>query len=177
MDDPQKGQTRQTSQGQQTKPQVAPPTPKVKEREAAGAVPKWPPADLVPPVDLGVAGKIAKEEGDEYWENYAREIELEKEIEELGGIQKVESGEVVVPEEVAKEMGVKPAVTVQTPMEKVTGFSVRGVSLSDDQLTAGLAKPTSSGLRWLVEWFIYQLLKARFLIKRIGGKITRQKSS
>ena len=41
--------------------------------------------------------KVAKDEGDQYWENYAREIELEKEIEEMGGVEKIESGEVKVP--------------------------------------------------------------------------------
>lgn len=122
------------------------------------------------------ADRIAKEEGDEYWENYAREIELEKEIEELGGVEKVESGEVKVPEDVAKEMGIKPTVGPQTPMAAATGFSIRGVALSDDQITAGLTKPTSTGLRWLVEWFIYQLLRAHFVVKKIHGKIFRQKN-
>jgi hypothetical protein len=122
-----------------------------------------------------VADKIAKEEGDEYWEAYSREIELEKELEELGGIEKVESGEIKVPRELAEEMGVKPTVSIETPIETATGFSIRGVSLSDDQLTAGLTKPTSTGIRWLVEWFIYQLLKAHFFIKRIGRRIIRQK--
>ena len=119
--------------------------------------------------------KVAKAEGDEYWESYAREIELEKQILEMGGIEKVEAGEVKVPENVAKEMGIEPTVTVHTPMEKATGFSVSGVTFSDDQITSGLVKPTSSGLRWMVEWFIYQLLKAHFHIKRIKGVVTRQK--
>lgn len=123
------------------------------------------------------ADKIAKEEGDEYWENYAREIELEKEIEELGGVEKIESGEVKIPQDLANEMGIKPAVGPQTSMAAATGFSVRGVALSDDQITVGLSKPTSSGLRWLVEWFIYQLLRAHFVIKKIHGKIFRRKNS
>ena len=127
--------------------------------------------------DLWAASdRVAKEEGDEYWENYAREIELEKEILDLGGIERIESGEVKVPAELAKEMGVKPTVEPQTPMETVTGFSVRGVSLSDDQITLDLKKPTSSGLRWLAEWFIYQLLKAHFLIKKVHGRIFRKKN-
>lgn len=116
------------------------------------------------------------EEKEDYWENYAREIELEKKIEAMGGIEKVESGEVKIPEDVAKEMGIKPTVNIQTPIASVTDFSIRNISLSDDQLTAGLTKPTSSGFRWLVEWFIYQLLKAHFHIKKIKGKIFRQKS-
>lgn len=138
---------------------------------------------LAVPIPIGgrkeaemAADKIAHEEGDEYWENYAREIELEKEIEELGGVEKVEAGEVKIPEDVAKEMGIKPTVGPQTSMATATGFSVRGVALSDDQITVGLSKPTSSGLRWLVEWFIYQLLKAHFHIKRIKGKIFRKKN-
>ncbi|MCL5431921.1 MAG: hypothetical protein M1484_02350 [Patescibacteria group bacterium] len=121
------------------------------------------------------ADAVAKAEGDEYWENYSREIELEKEIEQLGGVEKVESGEVPVPEKLAKEMGVKPTVTEQTAVSSATGFSVRGTSLSDDQLTLGQHRPTSSGFRWLVEWFIYQLLKAHYHVKRIKGKIFRQK--
>lgn len=120
--------------------------------------------------------RVAKEEGDEYWENYAREIELEKEVEEMGGVEKIESGEVKVPEKIAKEMGIKASVNIQTPMANVTNFSVRGVALSDDQINLGLKKPTSSGIRWLVEWFIYQLLKAHFHIKRIKGKIFRKRN-
>ncbi len=116
------------------------------------------------------------EEKDEYWENYAREIELEKKIEAMGGIEEVESGEVKIPADVAKEMGIQPTVNIQTPIASVTDFFVRGISLSDDQLMAGLTKPTSSGFRWLVEWFIYQLLKAHFHIKKLHGKIFRKKN-
>lgn len=120
------------------------------------------------------ADKVAKKEGDEYWESYAREIELEKQILEMGGVEKVESGEVKVPADVAKEMGIAPVVEVHTPMAQATGFSVGGTSLDDNQLSAGVAKPASSGLKWLVEWFIYQLLKAHYHVKRIKGKIVRE---
>lgn len=123
------------------------------------------------------ADKIAKEEGDEYWENYAREIELEKEIEELGGVEKVETGEVKVPDNLAKDMGIRPTVNIQTPMATAAGFSIGGVYLTDDQLTLNSKKPVSSGVRWLVEWFIYQLLKAHYHIKRIKGKIFRKKEN
>ena len=140
-----------------------PPPPTIKEAE---------------PVAYQEADKIAKEEGDEYWESYAREIELEKEIAEMGGVEKIESGEVKVPEKIAKEMGIKPVVTAETPITKVIpDFTIRGVALTDDQLGVGLAKPTSSGFRWLVEWFIYQLLKAHFFIKKVKGKVFRGKSS
>lgn len=126
--------------------------------------------------DPVVADKIAKEEGDEYWENYAREIELEKEILEMGGIEKVESGEVKLPENLAKEMGVAPVVNVNTPIAQTTDvFKVAGISLTDDQVGAGTAKPVSTGFRWLVEWFIYQLRKAHYIVKKVHGKITRQK--
>ncbi len=121
------------------------------------------------------ADKVAKAEGDEYWEQYAREIELEKEVAELGGIEKVESGEITLPEDVAREMGISPTVTVHTPMQAATGFSVGGTSLSDDQVTIGLKKPTSSGFRWLAEWFIYQLLKAHYHLKKVSGRIVRSK--
>ncbi|MBI4099469.1 hypothetical protein HY440_00525 [Candidatus Microgenomates bacterium] len=120
---------------------------------------------------------VAKAEGDEYWENYAREIELEKEVMEIGGVEKVESGEVKIPEKIAKEMGVRPTVGPQTPIATATGFSIRGVTLSDDQIGLGLKKPTSTGWRWLVEWFIYQLLKAHYFVKKVHGKITRKKVS
>lgn len=122
--------------------------------------------------------KVAKAEGDEYWENYAREIELEKEIAEMGGVEKVEAGEVKVPENLAKEMGIKPFVEVQTPMAQVVSdFKVSGVSLADDQISQGAVKPTSSGFRWLVEWFIYELLKAHFVVKFVKGKFGRSKTS
>lgn len=127
--------------------------------------------------DFAEADKVAKKEGDEYWESYAREIELEKQILEMGGVEKVESGEVKVPADVAKEMGIAPVVEVHTPMAQATGFSVGGTSLDDSQLSAGVKKPTSSGLKWLVEWFIYQLLKAHYHVKRIKGKIVREAPS
>lgn len=114
---------------------------------------------------------------DQYWENYAREIKLEKEVAEMGGVEKIASGEVPVPAKEAKEMGIRPTVEITTPIAKVVDFSVRGVALSDDQLGIGLKKPTSSGFRWLVEWFIYQLLKAHFWVKKIRGKVFRAKSS
>lgn len=150
-------------------PQV-PVAPKMKEQAPLVG------GEKIAGIDVAEADRVAKEEGDEYWENYAREIELEKEILELGGIEKIESGEVKVPEKVAKEMGIEPTTNIQTPIASVTGFSIRGVSLTDDQLTAGIVKPTSTGVRWLVEWFIYQLLKAHFHIKRIKGRIFRQRT-
>ncbi len=149
-------------------PQVAPAAPRLKEQAPVGG-------EKIAGIDVAESDRVAKEEGDEYWENYAREIELEKEILEMGGVEKIESGEVKVPEKVAREMGVKSITNIQTPIGSVTDFSIHGVSLSDDQLSAGIVKPTSSGLRWLVEWFIYQLLKAHFHIKRIKGKIFREK--
>lgn len=175
---PVKPVTQVTSRADQTvpvPPAVTPvsPPPKLKEQAPSAGV-QGELGEKIGGIDVAEAGRVAKEEGDEYWENYAREIELEKEILELGGIEKVESGEVPVPEQLAKEMGVKPTVNIQTPLAQATGFSIRGVSLSDDQLSAGIVKPTSSGLRWLVEWFIYQLLKAHYHIKRIKGKIFRQ---
>lgn len=143
-------------------PPPPPLPPKAKEIEPA------------PAVTLENPDQVAKAEGDEYWESYAREIELEKEIAEMGGVEKIETGEVKVPEKVAAEMGIKPTVTAETPIAKVVSdFTIRGVTLTDDQLGNGLTKPTSSGFRWLVEWFIYQLLKAHFLVKRIKGKVLR----
>lgn len=171
MDDSSKVQTDMTTQAS---PAPVSPPPKLKE-QAPFADAQGKPVDIVGGIDVAASDKVAREEGDEYWENYAREIELEKEILELGGVEKVESGEVKIPEQIASEMGVKPTVGIQTPMAAVTGFSIRGISLSDDQLSVGLAKPTSSGLRWLVEWFIYQLMKAHFHIKRIRGKIFRER--
>lgn len=151
------------------------PSSKPKEQaESIPTAPKFPTAELASVSQN--ADQIAKSEGDEYWENYAREIELEKKILEMGGVEKIESGEVPISENLAKEMGVKPTVTAETPMAKVSGFSVSDVSLTDDQLTTGLAKPASSGFRWLVEWFIYQLLKAHYLVRRIKGRILRQKA-
>lgn len=110
-----------------------------------------------PPPPVTKEGEPGYQEA--YWEHYAREIELEKEIAELGGMEKVESGEVKIPEDVAKQMGISPTVTIDTPIAQATSPTFRGVSLTDDQLKLGLSKPVSSGFRWLVEWFIYQLLK------------------
>ena len=162
-------QASQASQTAVSQPTSGPVAPKFKEQAPVAARSEGLAASG------SEADRVARAEGDEYWENYAREIELEKEILEMGGIEKVEAGEVKVPEDVAKQMGIRPIVNEQSAMSKtVPGFSVRGVSLDDNQLTAGLAKPTSTGFRWLVEWFIYQLLKAHFLIKRVGGKIVRK---
>lgn len=148
-----------------------PASPKLKEQGPVTVPETTKPAEP----DWETADKVAKEEGDEYWEKYAREIELEKELEAMGGIEKVESGEVKVPEKIAKEMGIKPTTDISTPIEVATGFSIRGISLSDDQLSIGIKKPTSSGFKWLVEWFIYQLLKAHYHIKLLHGRIVREK--
>lgn len=158
----------------QQPPKSPPAPPKLKEQAPAAPIPpNFPPVEMSSVAEN--ADAIAKKEGDEYWENYAREIELEKKILEMGGVEKVESGEVKIPDNIAKEMGIKPSITAETPIAQVSGFSVRGVSLSDDQIGTGLKKPTSSGFRWLVEWFIYQLLKAHFLVNKVKGKILRQK--
>ena len=105
-------------------------------------------------------------EKESYWKEYGKELELEKEIQEMG-VEKVESGEVKLPERMAKQMGIKPTV--------VAGTQFSGVSLTDAQLTTGKAKPVTKSIRWLVEWFIYELLKAHFIIKFIKGKIFRTK--
>lgn len=118
-----------------------------------------PPVPLTAPPAVPAAKESEPNYQDAYWEHYAREIELEKEVAELGGMEKIENGEVKVPEDVAKQMGISPTVTIDTPIAQATDLTVRGVSLTDDQLKLGLSKPVSSGLRWLVEWFIYQLLK------------------
>lgn len=123
------------------------------------------------------ADKVAEEQKDTYWEANSRELELEKEVEDLGGVEKIDRGEVKLPEDVAREMGIKPTVTVDTPIAQATGFSVSGVSLTDDQLTVGQKKPISTGFRWLSEWFIFNLLKAHYHLKRIKGKIVRQKDA
>lgn len=126
-------------------------------------------------VDLKVADKIAREEKDEYWETFGHEIELEKEIAELG-VEKVENGAVKLPEDVAEEMGIAPTVTIETPIhEAVPGFSARGVVLTDETLSFGKAQPTTKSFRWLTEWFIYELLKGGFIVKLIKGKIQREK--
>lgn len=126
------------------------------------------------PIDYAEADKVAQAEGDEYWQQFAREIELEKEIAEMGGVEKIERGEVPIPEAIAKEMGIKPAVTLETPIQKVSDFAVRGVTLSDDQLSAGVKKPPSTGFRWLVEWFILQMKKAGYVLKKIKGQLIRE---
>jgi hypothetical protein len=150
-------------------PEPQPVSPKYKEGVNPGPLPA-PVAAETPAAPL----EPKPEENDQYWENYAREIELEKEIAEMQGVEKVASGEVKLSEE-AKAAGAKPTITVETPIAAVVDFKVRGVSLSDDQLATGLVQPPSSSFRWLVEWFICQLLKAHFLIKRVRGHIFREK--
>jgi hypothetical protein len=94
----------------------------------------------------------------------------------MGGIEKVEKGEVKLPENIAKEMGIKPVVNVDTPIVTATdAFKVSNVSLTDDQMAQGSTKPINSAFRWLIEWFILQLRKARYLVKKVHGKIVRQK--
>lgn len=112
---------------------------------------------------------------EKYWEDYGKELELEKEIKEIG-IEKIESGAVKLPLDIADQMGIKPTVTHDTGFHEATGFKIAGVSFSDDQLTTGKKTPVTKSFRWMVEWFIYELLKNNFLIKYINGKITRQKS-
>lgn len=103
-------------------------------------------------------------------------MEAEKEIKELG-IEKVESGEVPVPEDLAKEMGLEHPVTAETPFEKALDFKISGVSLTDDQITVGKKQPIQKSFRWLVEWFIMELLKAKYLVAWIKGKFKRTHQS
>jgi hypothetical protein len=111
-----------------------------------------------------------------YWKKYGKEIEVEDEVRELG-LEKVENGEVEIPEKLAKEMGVEEYVTHETDFHKATGFSIAGVSLTDDQITFGRKQPIKKSLRWLVEWFIMELLKAKYIVKWIKGKFSRAKKN
>lgn len=164
-------------------PNPVPPPPQPVVPPAPISVPKEMATTTLSPQELKIhdtteGDKVAKSEGDVYWENYAKEIEIEKEIAELGGVEKVESGEVKLPEAIAKEMGIQPTVTIETPIKKtLDDFTVRGVTLSDDQLNAGMKKPTTSAFRWLVEWFVAQLKKAHYVVKSVGGKMKRQAPS
>ncbi len=125
--------------------------------------------------DLKVADEIAKREGDEYWLSYGHELETEKEMEELG-IDRVESGEVRVPQDLAREMGIKPQAVAETPIHHaIPEFAVRGKVLTDDQLAEGKKAPVSKSFRWLAEWFIYELLKAGYLVKFFRGSVVRDK--
>lgn len=111
---------------------------------------------------------------EKYWKKFGPELEIENEIKELG-IEKVESGEVEVPEDLAKEMGLERPVTEDTPFEKATGFKVAGISLTDDQITSGKKRPVSKSFRWLIEWFVMELLKAKFIVRWIKGKFSRSR--
>lgn len=173
MDDLQKKSVGQDDQTAQQTP-VAPVGSKQKELAVASADQKV--EEVAKLMHMEEADRVAKSEKDDYWENYSREIELEKEVLEMGGVEKVATGEVPIPEQVAKEMGVKASVGAGTQVSQAGDFKVSGVSLDDTQLSLGVSKPISSGFRWLVEWFIYQLLKAHFHIKKTGGKVVRWKS-
>ncbi len=166
----------QIKQDDSNQPIQAPVSPKLKEQLSSASVDQKV-EEVAKLMQMGESNKIAKEEGDEYWENYSREIELEKEVLEMGGVEKVDHGDVPVPPQIAKEMGIQPVPSAQTPISQTQYFTVSGVSLTDDQIAQGLQKPTSSGFRWLSEWFIYQLLKAHFLVKKVKGKIVRSKTS
>ena len=129
--------------------------------------------DEVTAHDTASADKIATEEGDEFWKEYAKEIETELEIKEIG-IEKVESGQVRLPEEIAKEMGVKPVYDGAQTSNKPAAFSIRGMSLSDDQLSKDISAKEDTAVRWLAEWFIYQLKKAHYHVKVVKGKVLRE---
>ncbi|MDO8515059.1 MAG: hypothetical protein Q7S14_01040 [bacterium] len=111
---------------------------------------------------------------EEYPKLYKDEIKLEKEIEDLG-IEKVESGEISVPDDLAKQMGLESVVTAESEFHRATDFKIAGISLTDDQLSAGKKQSISKSLRWLVEWFIYELLKARFIVQWVKGRAKRIK--
>lgn len=163
------------NQNQAQQPQPTPVSPKQKE-QGPGQSMDQKVAEVAKLMQMSESDKVAKEEGDEYWENYAREIELEKEVLEMGGVEKIDQGEVQVPDKIAKEMGIQNVPGAHSPMSQTTGFSVSGVTLDDNQLTTGIQKPTSSGFKWLAEWFIYQLLKAHYHITRVKDKVIRSKA-
>lgn len=176
MDDPKQSDDSHVSDDSnqtQTQQPHSPGAPKLKEQAPVSADQK---VDAVSKLmQMGESDAVAKSEKDEYWENYSREIELEKEVLELGGIEKIDRGEVDVPPQLASEMGIKAVTDAHSPMQSPTGFSVSGVSLDDSQLSQGMQKPTSSGFRWIVEWFIYELLKAHYHVKKVKNKIVRSK--
>ncbi len=164
-------------------PQQAPVAPKVPAPPAitppAPGKEQEPPAPHLSPSemkahDTAEADTIAAEEGDEFWKEYAQEIETELEIKEMGGVEKVASGEVQLPEEIAKEMGVKPVYDVGPAQNKPTVFSIKGLSLSDDQLSQDIIAKEDTAVRWLAEWFIYQLKKAHYQVKVVKGKVLRE---
>jgi anti-sigma28 factor (negative regulator of flagellin synthesis) len=109
---------------------------------------------------------------EKYWKEYGGELETEKKVEEIG-IEEIESGEVKVPPDLAKKMGLKEAVNEETPFEKALDFKIAGVSLTDDQITVGKKQPVNKSFRWLVEWFIMELLKAKYLVSWVKGKFRR----
>ncbi len=165
--------------GRTTVPPVAPPTVLPQPTAPVGGPRKEAPvmgSGGGETVVAAEADKVAKEENDEYWLKFSKEIEAEKEAVEVGGMEKISNAEAVITPKLAAEMGVKPT---PTPISQHQGddFTVRGVSLTDDQITMGAKKSSAFSLRWLVEWFVYQLLKAHFLVKRVHGKFVRQKPS
>lgn len=150
-------------------PAQTPPAPLgSSSRKEAGPVGEVKPMEQRGQPNWAEADKVAKEENDQYWEAFAAEIEGEKKVLEAGGMEKIEKGEAVISPELAKEMGIKPVAPVQPTNDK-SAFSIRGVSFSDGQISAGMKAPTASGVRWLVEWFVLQLMKAHFHIKKSWG--------
>jgi hypothetical protein len=172
-----------TTQGKDATPPNSVPTPAPAQippaplgspsRKEAGPIGEAKPAEQLGQPNWAEADKVAKEENDEYWEKFATEIEGEKKALEVGGMEKIEKGEAVISPELAKEMGVKPVAPVQSTTDKSV-FSARGVSFSDDQISAGMKAPNTTGIRWLVEWFVLQLMKAHFHIKKSWGGVVER---
>lgn len=143
-------------------------------RKEAGAVGETKSVESVGQPNWAEADRVAKEENDEYWEKFATEIEAEKKVAELGGLEKLEKGEAVVSPQLAEEMGVKPVTPPDVAVADKSAFSVRGVSFSDGQISAGMKASTATGIRWLVEWFVLQLRKAHFHIKKTWGGVVER---
>lgn len=144
--------------------------PSGKEVEPHSALPI--PESMVNTMQVSEANQLAKEEKDDYWLEYGGEIAAEKEAKASGGIEAIQTGEVNIPQDLAEVMGIQTVPTkIDLSQPTTKDFKVGGVTLNDQQLTDDIHQPEENALRWLAEWFIYQLKKAHYGVKIVKGKV------
>ena len=96
------------------------------------------------------------------------DIELTPELEKIGVEKQTEVIE--VPADLQK-MG----VSATGPAQGHTTSTSVTLPLTDDQIVVGLHAQIISSLRWLAEWCLKKLKQAHIHLKRIKGKIIREK--
>lgn len=104
-------------------------------------------------------------------ENLDREIELTKEVKDIG-VEKIQ-GTIELPPDV-KKLGVTQSGS-QTPV--VAPLVTISLPLSDEQIISGSQAPITSAIKWLSVWCLKRLKSLRLTLKNIHGKIVRVNSN